>query len=128
MKYIIILLLLPSFSFSQTKPQDQRPLHLAPVFVKDKCDTKHHVLNSTAMTYPPCYDCACGRHLFFDTKMYMALEVKYGDSLDKVVSRYMRSGDWYTGKKLMDSIEVESLGGKHYRDYQKSIDSIYKKQ
>jgi hypothetical protein len=126
MKYILLLLIIPSCAFSQARPQDQKPQLLAPIFTKMKCDKTHHILNSIALTYPPCYDCVCGRHLWFDLKTYMALDIKYGDSLDRVISRYMKSGDWYKGINIIDSSETERLAGKRYKQYQKSIDSIFK--
>lgn len=123
----IILLFLPMISIGQIKPQNQKPLLLAPVFVNDKCDKVHHILNIIADTYPPCYDCTCGRHLRFEMKTFMALENKYGDSLDRVISNYMKDGSWYNGVKLIDSAEIEKLAGVRYRNFQKRFDSIFKR-
>lgn len=122
----ILLIILPMISFGQTKPQNQKSLLLAPVLVTKKCDKKHHILNSIALTFPPCYDCACGRHLSFDMKTFMALEIKYGDSVDGVISNYMKDGRWYNGLKLIDSVEIDNLASRRYGKFQKEIDSIFK--
>jgi len=73
------------------------------VLTMPNCNGQHHQLFFEVETYPPCYHCTCGKELYFDIKTFQALEEKYGDTLDKVVTKYMLSGDWANGKRIIDS-------------------------
>lgn len=123
MKHLItISLLLFSFcSFGQTVGE----LRFDTIY--EKCEGNSHDFHWIAATYPPCYCCMCGKHLRFDSKTYMALEMKYGDSLSNEVRRFMKSGRWAKGEKILDSATVEKLAGKKHdamvKAWRKLIDS-----
>lgn len=100
--------------------------------IYEKCEGNSHDFRWVALTYPPCYCCMCGRHLRFDSKTYMALEIKYGDSVDSEVRKYMKSGRWAKGEKMIDSLTVEKLAGKRHdkliEAYRELIREFSKKQ
>lgn len=123
MKYLLLSLLLWGYNAGAQVVDTTKILR----FTEGKCDGIYHDYTWVAATYPPCFDCHCGKHLRFDMKTYMALEIKYGDSLYKEVRRFMKSGSWHRKEDILDSATIEKLAGVQYEKVQKQFREMFRR-